>query len=233
MISQILLAAAAASIASAHFVLEYPPTAGFIDDSESESPCGGATVTVNSTSPQIQVDQFAVSILSTHPEGGWQFRATTDTQAPFNFTDIVPVVNTTGIGTFCLPYMSVPAEFAGKAGVIQVIDNSIDGNLYQCAPINFVSGSNSTFGSACTNATGFTAAWGAQANANGSESSASGTASASATASSTAAGTASGSASSATSAAAASASSSAAAAMLTGVSGFIMGLGLLAAGLVL
>jgi len=131
MLAHILLAAVTASLASAHFILQWPETAGFIDDSEPDSPCGGATVYVHSSSPQIQVDQFAISIMSTHPEGEWQFRATTDTQPPYNFTDAVPVVNTTGIGSFCLPFMSVPAEFAGKGGVIQVIDNSIDGNLYQ------------------------------------------------------------------------------------------------------
>ncbi|KAK3661301.1 hypothetical protein LTR56_000424 [Elasticomyces elasticus] len=230
MLSQLLLTAVGASLASAHFILEYPPTARFIDDSEPDSPCGGATVTVNSTSPQVQVDQFAISIMSTHPQGEWQFRATTDTQPPYNFTDIVPVVNTTGIGSFCLNSMSAPGDFAGKPGIIQVIDNSIDGQLYQCAPVNFVAGSNTTLGSACTNATGFTATWTSLESINGTDSSSSDSSSGSMTmtgmASSTAASAASGSAS-------ASASSSAAAAMVTGVSGVLGGLGMLAAGLIL
>ncbi|KAK5700683.1 hypothetical protein LTR97_005200 [Elasticomyces elasticus] len=215
MLSQLLLAAASASLASAHFILEYPPTAGFIDDSEPDSPCGGATVTVNSTSPQVQVDQFAISI---------------NTQPPYNFTDIVPVVNTTGIGSFCLNSMSAPGDFAGKPGIIQVIDNSIDGQLYQCAPVNFVAGSNTTLGSACTNATGFTATWTSLESINGTDSSSSDSSSGSMTMTGMASSTA---ASAASASASASASSSAAAAMVTGVSGVLGGLGMLAAGLIL
>jgi hypothetical protein len=67
MLPQIFLALAAASLSSAHFILEWPPTAGFDDDLEGTSPCGSATVSVNSSSPQIQVDRFAISIMSTHP----------------------------------------------------------------------------------------------------------------------------------------------------------------------
>ncbi|KAH9824613.1 GPI anchored protein [Teratosphaeria destructans] len=159
MLRKILITLGAASISSAHFILQWPPTAGFDDEAESKSPCGDATITVNSSSPEVQVSQFAVSIKNTHPTGQWQFRATTDTQEPYNFTDIVPVVNSTGIGDFCLPNLRAPDDFAGKAGILQVIDNSPDGLLYQCAPVNFVTGSNSTVGSACMNATGFTASW--------------------------------------------------------------------------
>ncbi|TKA72133.1 hypothetical protein B0A55_06360 [Friedmanniomyces simplex] len=229
MLSRLLFAAAGASLISAHFILQWPETAGFDDDAEPQSPCGGATAILNSTSPQIHVEQFAISILSTHPEAEWQFRATTDTQPPYNFTDIVPVVNSTGIGSFCLPSMSAPAEFAGHPGVIQVIDNSVDGVLYQCAPVNFVSGANSTLDSACTNATGFTASWTSLESIDGSDSSASGTM-ASMTGSTT--GTASSTASS-TESGTGSASSVAAAAIVTGVSGILGGLGLLAAGLAL
>lgn len=69
------------------------------------------------------------------------FRGSVDPQAPYNFSDITPVVNTTGIGDFCLDYMSAPSEWAGKAGIIQVVDSSVDGMLYQCAPVSFVTGS--------------------------------------------------------------------------------------------
>lgn len=131
MLSRIVLTLALAATTSAHFVLQWPPTAGFIDDDEPNAPCGGATVQVNSSSPQVQVDRFAVSIFSTHPAGTWQFRGTTDTQEPYKWQDLTPVVNTTGPGTFCLSYMHAPESFAGKAGVIQVTDASVDGTLYQ------------------------------------------------------------------------------------------------------
>ncbi|KAF2771870.1 hypothetical protein EJ03DRAFT_325122 [Teratosphaeria nubilosa] len=214
MLRQILLTLGAASISSAHFILQWPPTAGFDDEAEGTSPCGEATVTVNSSSPKVQVSQFAVSIKNTHPTGQWQFRATTDTQEPYNFTDIVPVVNTTGIGDFCLPDLRAPDDFAGKAGILQIIDNSPDGLLYQCAPVNFVTGSNSTVGSACTNATGFTASW---------------TTEESLSTNASTSGTASSSAATATN----SASSSASAVMATGLGSWVGGLGLLVAGLLL
>ncbi|KAK5121665.1 hypothetical protein LTR85_004837 [Meristemomyces frigidus] len=228
MLFQILLSSCAASLSSAHFILHWPPTAGFDDDLESTSPCGSATVTVNSSSPQVQIDRFAIMIQNTHPQGEWMFRGTTDTQAPYNWTDITPVVNTTGIGDFCLDDMHAPSEFAGKAGVIQVVDNSVDGMLYQCAPVNFVTGSNATLGSACTNATGFDAVWTSLEDFDGTSDSS--TSSTTMVDSSTMSATTSAASGSATGA---SATSSAAAAMITGVGSFVGGLGLLAAGIVL
>ncbi|KAK4505462.1 hypothetical protein PRZ48_003425 [Zasmidium cellare] len=215
MARSLFLTLAAATLASAHFRLDWPPTAGFIDDDEPNAPCGGATVTVNDTAPEVQVDQFAVEIFSSHPAGSWSFHATTDTQAPYNFTEIVPMVNSTGIGEFCLTNIRAPSDFAGKSGVLQIIDHSIDGVLYQCAPVRFVSGSNSTAGPACINATGFSAEWTSTEASSSSSPSSSGTSSSS-----------SGSAT-----AQASSTSSAAAAMVTGM-GSVVGLGLLAAGLV-
>lgn len=119
------------ALTSAHFVLDWPPTAGFDDDNESNSPCGGATVSVNSSSPQVNVDRFAASITVTHPSGNFAFYATTDTQEPYTFTKISQNVTSGAIGNFCENYLSVPESFAGKAGVLQVIDTSIDGVLYQ------------------------------------------------------------------------------------------------------
>jgi hypothetical protein len=106
------------------------PTAGFIDEEEANGPCGGATVVVNKTSPEVQVDRFAVQIQTSHPTGSWQFRATLDTQEPYNWTNL-SMVQTQGPGVFCLSYLSVPEEFAGNAGILQVTDYSSDGNLYQ------------------------------------------------------------------------------------------------------
>lgn len=74
MLSQTLVTLALAASSSAHFILQWPPTAGFDDDAEPTAPCGGATVQVNSSSPQVQVDRFAISIFSSHPAGTWQFR---------------------------------------------------------------------------------------------------------------------------------------------------------------
>ena len=230
---------ALAGVSTAHFILLWPPTAGFDDDLEPTVPCGSFTPEVNSTSPEVQTDRFAISIKNVHPVGQWSFRGTTDTKSPYDFIEIVPLVKTTGIGDFCLDYMRVPSNWTGKDGVIQVVDNSPDGILYQvstsihqerllltfveCAPVKWVSGSNNTLGPACTNATDFGATWTtgdhfkgeASGDASGSKMTSTSSGSAAATGGS------------------ASSSSSGVAAIATGVGSLIGGLGLLAAGLAL
>jgi len=159
MLSHTLLTLAAAATTSAHFVLNWPPTAGFLDEEEVNGPCGGATVTVNETSPEVQVNRFAAQIQSSHPTGNWQFRATLDTEEPYTWTNL-SMVQTEGPGVFCLNYLSAPEDFAGKPGILQVTDYSGDGTLYQCAAVNFVTGSNETIGESCSNSTkSFTAEW--------------------------------------------------------------------------
>jgi hypothetical protein len=130
MLSHTLLTLAAAATTSAHFVLNWPPTAGFLDEEEVNGPCGGATVTVNETSPEVQVNRFAAQIQSSHPTGNWQFRATLDTEEPYTWTNL-SMVQTEGPGVFCLNYLSAPEDFAGKPGILQVTDYSGDGTLYQ------------------------------------------------------------------------------------------------------
>lgn len=130
MLSQTLLTLAVAATSSAHFVLQWPPTAGFLDEEEVNAPCGGATVSVSDSSPEVQVDRFAAQIQSSHPHGNWQFRATLDTEEPYTWTNL-STVNTEGLGVFCLNYLSAPGNFSGNAGILQVIDYSGDGTLYQ------------------------------------------------------------------------------------------------------
>jgi len=144
------------SLTAGHFLLKYPPTIGFDDDNEGIGPCGGFDVVVNTTSAKLPVDGFPLQLLSTHPQADWLFRATTDTKAPFNWTNILPVVQETGLGAFCLPGLKIPSEFSGKPGVVQVMQDAVDGVLYQCAAVNFVKGSNSSVSSSCYNATGLT-----------------------------------------------------------------------------
>ncbi|KIY02087.1 uncharacterized protein Z520_02225 [Fonsecaea multimorphosa CBS 102226] len=180
---------------SAHFILQYPQSLGFDDDIEATAPCGGFDVVFNTTDDSIPVGGFPVSMLSTHPAADWLFRVTLDQKAPFNWTNLLPVVSETGLGQFCLPHLVAPADFAGNKGVIQVIQDGPDGILYQCAAVNFVTGVNSTVSSSCTNVTGLTATLTNQNNFNTSSSS-----STSASSSPTASATTSGSAASSSSA---------------------------------
>jgi len=129
--------------ASAHFILQYPKSLGFDDDIESTAPCGGFDVSFNASDDSVQVGGFAVSMLSTHPAANWLFRVTLDKQAPFNWTNLLPVVSETGLGQFCLPALQAPSDFAGQPGVVQVIQQGPDGILYQvsrCRMCHYVEG---------------------------------------------------------------------------------------------
>jgi len=143
--------------ATAHFILQYPPSLGFDDDTEGTAPCGGFPVKFNASDADAQVDGFPVSMLSVHPAADWLFRGTLDQKAPFNWTDLLPVVSETGLGQFCIPDIKAPTSWSGKQGLVQVIQHGPDGILYQCAAVNFVTGSNTTVSSSCTNVTGLTA----------------------------------------------------------------------------
>ncbi|KEF53545.1 uncharacterized protein A1O9_10520 [Exophiala aquamarina CBS 119918] len=155
---RLLLVSLWALCSSAHFILQYPTSLGFDDDAEGNGPCGGFDVVFNTTTDDsVPVDSFPVSMLSTHPATDWLFRATLSKQAPFNWTNLLPVVSETGLGQFCLPNIKAPSAFVGQSGLVQVIQKGPDGILYQCAAVNFVTGVNSTVGSSCTNVTGLTA----------------------------------------------------------------------------
>jgi hypothetical protein len=117
--------------ATAHFILQYPPSFGFDDDTEGTAPCGGFPVKFNASDADAQVDGFPVSMLSVHPAADWLFRGTLDQKAPFNWTDLLPVVSETGLGQFCIPDIKAPTSWSGKQGLVQVIQHGPDGILYQ------------------------------------------------------------------------------------------------------
>jgi len=114
-----------------HFLLNYPGTLGFDEDMEGTSPCGGFPITFGGNVTNVTVGSLAIALTSTHPQANWLFRATLNTQAPFNWTNLSPVISETGLGNFCLPTLSVPSSFAGQQGLIQVQQDAADGVLYQ------------------------------------------------------------------------------------------------------
>lgn len=122
------------SSVNAHFLLNYPTTVGFNDNNEDIAPCGGFDVSfANSTNFYVGGDSIALT--SIHPAATWLFRATLDKTAAGNWTVLLPAVAQQGQGQFC-EHVAVPASFAGQQGVIQVIQDAIDGLLYQvCIPI--------------------------------------------------------------------------------------------------
>ncbi|GAM87550.1 hypothetical protein ANO11243_055770 [Dothideomycetidae sp. 11243] len=155
--TSILAAGLVAALARAHFVLNYPASLGFDDDNEPNGPCGGEDIVFASNDTSVEVGGFSVALLTTHPAASFLYRATLSKQAPFNWTNLVPVVSEKGVGNFCLPQLNAPSSFAGQQGLIQVVVDGPDGILYQCAAVNFVTGNGATPPSQCTNATGVSA----------------------------------------------------------------------------
>ena len=164
------------TVAESHFLLNYPPSIGFSNDNESTAPCGGHNLVFNNvTAPSVnvRVNGFTIELLSTNPQAKWLMRATLSRSTPFNWTDLLPVTSETGNGDFCVPDLALPLEFAGEAGVIQVVQDvmglvtyqvsrpsslaSISADLRpQCAIVNFEVDANATRSPACTDQTGLT-----------------------------------------------------------------------------
>ncbi|KAF4580831.1 expression library immunization antigen 1 [Ophiocordyceps camponoti-floridani] len=139
-------------LAVAHFQLLFPPSIGFSDENEDKAPCGGFAPDKAKDKFDFHVGGEAMAMRLTHQQGNWLFRATTDEKANGGWTQLFPIVMQSGLGDFCEPAVSVPAEFAGKKGVVSVVSSATDGLLYQCVAVNFIEGSASNRPSQCRNA---------------------------------------------------------------------------------
>ena len=125
----LLLALVAAFPAFAHYTLDYPPTSGFDEDKEPNSPCGGFNPDVtNLTAWPLGGGQ--ISIDSHHPQMTLLYRAQLMGSTTWvNLTDGFLLM--TGLGELCINSGRVPTNWTGKVGVIQTIGQPPDGTLYQ------------------------------------------------------------------------------------------------------
>jgi hypothetical protein len=117
----------------AHFLLRSPTTVGFDDDKEGTAPCGGFNPPFKSPS-NFHVGGDAIALTSTHPTANWLFRASLDTKAAGGFIDLLPAVSQASLGGFCEPDITVPSSWAGKSGILQIVQDAVDGTLYQVTP---------------------------------------------------------------------------------------------------
>jgi hypothetical protein len=149
------------SVASAHFILLWPSgTEGQNPDEDKmpTSPCGGTPPTSSTSAVsgfEVNGDSVAMTLL--HPQATWLFRGKLGSDVSSNlseWTELLPFVQQTGEGNFCEPALAVPSSWSGQKGTISVVVDSPDGVLYQCAVVNFVSGTNSS--ATCTNGTSVT-----------------------------------------------------------------------------
>jgi len=123
---------------------------------------------------------------NTHPQVTWLFRATLDqTALKNNWTNLLPSIVQTGIGNYCEQDVVIPTSWAGSKGIINVVADSPDGILYQCAAVNFVTGTLSDVPTSCNNASGVAATYSADAALSSLPASSAATSTATSTASST------------------------------------------------
>jgi hypothetical protein len=113
----------------AHYTLDYPPTTGFDEDQEPNPPCGGFNPDPkNLTAWPLSGGQIAID--SHHPEITLLFRAQLmGSDSWVNLTNGFLMM--TGFGEICVNALPVPANWSGKAGVVQTIGQPPDGILYQ------------------------------------------------------------------------------------------------------
>ncbi|KAK4135233.1 hypothetical protein BT67DRAFT_440907 [Trichocladium antarcticum] len=141
------------SAVSGHFELVTPPSLegdSMNESKEGTAPCGGGTPDLAKTT-DFHVGGDAVAVILGHPQSYWLIRATLDTKAAGNWTQLFPIVKQSGRGNLCEPDVTAPKEWVGKKGFIGLASKATDGVLYQCAAVNFVSGANTALNTATCN----------------------------------------------------------------------------------
>jgi hypothetical protein len=123
------------ALATAHFVLVYPPSRNGQDDEiEVNSPCSGKPVSDNRTT--IGSTSFPLALEMGHDESVIQVSLSLNndpSEADFNIT-LVQTFGEEGLGEFCLPMVTIPKSAGvkeGMNGTIQVVtDGEGGGGLY-------------------------------------------------------------------------------------------------------
>ena len=120
-----------AATTTAHFVLQIPTDIGFDDDNEPQAPCGSFDPT-NRTAGVTDWPSggSSVQILTTHTQALFQINAALLSDVN-NWVPLWPLVQETGVGTFCWPDVPGIANWVNQDGVLQVVMNGPDGILYQ------------------------------------------------------------------------------------------------------
>lgn len=115
---------------ASHFVLQAPPSLGFDSNSEDDSPCGGPDLSFSNAS-DYHAGGDAVALTTLHPQSNFLFRGQLQGSAQNNWTNLLPVVQESGLGSFCESSVAVPPNWVGQTGVLQVIQDAEDGVHYQ------------------------------------------------------------------------------------------------------
>ena len=119
-----------AALGCAHFVLQSPPSTGFDDTKEAQSPCGGFDINNRSTVTNYPVAGYPFTLLTTHSQSLFEYRAALVNNTG-NWVDLIPPVQESSVGTFCLGAVPGIAAWTGEDAVVQVKQSAPDGTLYQ------------------------------------------------------------------------------------------------------
>ncbi|WEW61407.1 hypothetical protein PRK78_006897 [Emydomyces testavorans] len=153
------------SFSTAHFLLNAPPPRGFSEDQQVNFPCGGQSVSNSRTKVSLKDPQLSVALDMGHDQAAVQvlLGLGNDPGSNFNIT-LVPTFRQVGLGSFCLPRVSLDGKLLGVAlqdgmnATLQVVTNGDPkGGLYNCADLTFSSTTDFSVPSKCTNGTGVTA----------------------------------------------------------------------------
>jgi len=182
-----------ASVASAHFKLDYPPARGFNEDNLVNFPCGGFD-TPSTTRTPWPLKNGSIALDMGHINANIEvLLGLGDNPGVAYNTVIKQTFQETGLGNFCLTGLTIPDGVnvtAGMNATIQVVTNGDpDGGLYNCADITFVETADAP---SCTDGKGVSAGAEVKGNPNGTTSAEPSSTSAGAAATSSKAGAAAG-----------------------------------------
>ncbi|KAK0656914.1 hypothetical protein B0T16DRAFT_308114, partial [Cercophora newfieldiana] len=146
----------AATAASAHFALEIPTSIGFNDEKLNESPCGSFDPTDRSKGvTKWSVEGGNIGVISTHGKVTWEINAALVSE-PTKWLPLVREFAQSGVGSVCIQRVPGFSAWIGKPVVLQIVQHGHDGDLYQCAAIEFTAGGPDSVPSGCTNSNGVT-----------------------------------------------------------------------------
>lgn len=129
------LSLAMASVATAHFTLDWPVNRGFDEDTMPNFPCGGFnTPSSNRTVVSLDAHTLPVDITFHHSQTAVSYLLAlgTDPGSSFNIT-LGPTITAQGLGEFCLPNLSLSSLNLtdGQNATLQVVtDGDTGGGLF-------------------------------------------------------------------------------------------------------
>ncbi len=125
-----VVVAGLAAVARAHFVLEVPTSVGWDDDLQDQGPCGGFNATDRTNVTDFAVSGSPVALITTHDESSFEYRAAKLSNIT-HWVSLTQMLMQKGEGDFCEPLIPGIKEWVGQDAVLQLIQRSVMGTLYQ------------------------------------------------------------------------------------------------------